>query len=49
MGNLMLTSVQGHDLTVIQGAVLFFSAAVILANLAVDLVTAWLDPRVRTA
>jgi peptide/nickel transport system permease protein len=49
MGNLMLTSVQGHDLTVVQGAVLFFSAAVVLANLVVDLVTAWLDPRVRTA
>jgi peptide/nickel transport system permease protein len=47
MGNLMLQSVQTNDFSVVQGGVLYFSLAVILVNLVVDVATAGLDPRVR--
>ena len=47
MGNLMLQSVQTNDFSVVQGGVLYFSLAVILVNLVVDIATAGLDPRVR--
>ncbi len=47
MGNLMLQSVQTNDFSVVQGGVLYFSLAVILVNLLVDVATAGLDPRVR--
>ncbi|MFC8361295.1 ABC transporter permease [Streptomyces griseorubiginosus] len=47
MGNLMLRSVQTHDFSVVQGGVLYFSLVVIVINLAVEFLTATLDPRVR--
>ncbi|SDO69618.1 peptide/nickel transport system permease protein [Klenkia soli] len=47
LGNLMLRSVQTNDFSVVQGGVLYFSLAVILVNLVVDVATASLDPRVR--
>jgi peptide/nickel transport system permease protein len=47
MGNLMLRSVQNHDFSVVQGGVLYFSIAVVLVNLLIDVATAALDPRVR--
>lgn len=39
-------AVRGPDLPMLQGLFLFFSAAVIVANLAADLIYGWLDPRV---
>lgn len=48
LGSLMLSSVQAHDLPVVQGIVLYFTALVLIVNTAVDLIVAWLDPRVRT-
>lgn len=47
MGNLMLTSVQTHDFSVVLGGVVYFSIVVVLVNLVVDIVTAGLDPRAR--
>lgn len=47
VGSLMLDAVQLRDYTLIQGAVLFFAAVIVLANLLVDLSYAWLDPRIR--
>jgi len=47
MGSLMINSVSRHDLPVLQGAVIYFALIVVVVNLAVDLLTAWLDPRVR--
>jgi peptide/nickel transport system permease protein len=38
-----------HDLPMIQGVALYFCLAVIVVNLAVDLLCAWLDPKARTA
>ena len=47
LGNLLLTGVRSADFPMVQGAILFFALLVIVVNLAVDIVTAWLDPRVR--
>jgi peptide/nickel transport system permease protein len=47
MGSLMVNAVNEHDLPVLQGAVVYFSIVVVVVNLAVDLLTGWLDPRIR--
>ena len=47
VGSLMLDAVLLRDYTLIQGAVLFFAAVVVVTNLLVDLSYAWLDPRIR--
>ena len=48
MGSLMINSVNRHDLPVLQGAVIYFALIVVVVNLGIDLLTAWLDPRMRT-
>jgi peptide/nickel transport system permease protein len=40
-------AVVDRDLPLIQGLVLTFAALFVLLNLAVDALTAWLDPRLR--
>ena len=47
VGSLMLDAVLLRDYTLIQGAVLFFAAVIVMTNLLVDLSYAWLDPRIR--
>ena len=47
MGRLLVESILARDYPVIQGAVLIFALLFILVNLVVDLVYAWIDPRVR--
>lgn len=47
VGRLLLTSVQARDLPIVLGIFLMISVAVILANIATDLVYARLDPRIR--
>jgi peptide/nickel transport system permease protein len=47
MGTAMIQSVSNHNLPVLQGAVLYFSLIVVVVTLATDLMTAWLDPRIR--
>ena len=47
LGNLLLTGVRSADFPIVQGAILFFAILVIVVNLVVDMVTGWLDPRVR--
>ena len=47
LGNLLLTGVRSADFPMVQGAILFFAILVIVVNLIVDVVTGWLDPRVR--
>ena len=47
VGSLMLDAVLLRDYTLIQGAVLFFAAVIVVTNLLVDLSYAWLDPRIR--
>lgn len=47
MGRYFVTSVTNRDYTVIMGTILLYAAFLVLANLFVDLVYAWLDPRIR--
>jgi peptide/nickel transport system permease protein len=45
VGFLLLESIRGRDLTMIQGVILVIGLAYVGANLIADLVCAWLDPR----
>jgi ABC-type dipeptide/oligopeptide/nickel transport system permease component len=47
MGKYFVTSITNRDYTVIMGTILLFAIIIVIANLVVDLVYAWLDPRIR--
>lgn len=47
LGRLALDAVEGRDYPVLQGAVLLFSLTFLVVNLIVDLLYAYLDPRIR--
>jgi len=49
IGNLFLSSVLARDFPVIQAVVALLGAAVLLANLAADLLYGVVDPRIRVA
>jgi ABC-type dipeptide/oligopeptide/nickel transport system permease component len=47
LGRLMVNSILTRDLPVTQGALFFFAMIFILVNLLVDVLYAWIDPRIR--
>jgi peptide/nickel transport system permease protein len=47
LGRLTITSVLARDYPVVQGVVVIGAVIFVLANLVVDLLYAWLDPRIR--
>jgi peptide/nickel transport system permease protein len=47
MGRFLLDSINNRDYAIVQGGVLFIALIFSLVNLSVDLVYAWLDPRIR--
>lgn len=47
LGNLLVQSVAARDLPVIQAIVMFIALVALCANLLVDLMYGWLDPRIR--
>jgi peptide/nickel transport system permease protein len=47
MGRYLLEALNSRDYPAVQGVVLIFAIVVILVNLGVDLLYAWLDPRIR--
>jgi len=49
VGRLMIDSIFSRDFFVVQGVILFLAAGYVLANLVVDIVYSWLDPRIRLA
>ena len=49
MGNIAIESITQFDYPVTMGIVIFGTVAIIVANLAVDVLYAWIDPRVRLA
>jgi peptide/nickel transport system permease protein len=49
IGRLMVLSVQNQDYTLTQALVMFVVTIVVLTNLVIDLLYAWLDPRIRLA
>jgi peptide/nickel transport system permease protein len=49
IGRLLVVSVANRDLAVVQAILLLVAATMVAANIAVDLVYGWIDPRLRTA
>ena len=49
MGSLIFGAVQSRDFPLVQGATIIFGVTVVLANLAVDIIYAYIDPRIRYA
>jgi ABC-type dipeptide/oligopeptide/nickel transport system permease component len=47
MGRHFVTSIGNRDYTIITGVTLIYAVLLVLANLAVDIVYGWLDPRIR--
>lgn len=47
VGRLMIDSVFSRDFFVVQGVILFLAVGYVLANLAVDILYSYLDPRIR--
>jgi peptide/nickel transport system permease protein len=48
IGNLTVEAISERDYPVLQGAFLLIAVAVVIANLAADVIYGWLDPRVST-
>jgi peptide/nickel transport system permease protein len=49
VGSLMVESVRARDTQVIVGVVILIACSVVVMNIVVDLLYAWLDPRIRVA
>jgi len=49
IGRLLVVSVANRDLAVVQAILLLVAATMVAANIVVDLVYGWIDPRLRTA
>ena len=47
LGRISILAIGSYDLAVVQGVVVFATLAIILFNLLVDLLYAWIDPRIR--
>lgn len=46
MGNFFITAVTNRDYPLIMGVTVIYAVLIVLANIAVDMIYAWLDPRV---
>jgi peptide/nickel transport system permease protein len=49
VGRLLVSAVTRRDLAVVQGVLIWAAFTMVVANLAVDLLYGWIDPRVRAA
>ena len=47
LGRVAIQAVDQYDLPIVQGIVVFSTIAIIFFNLIVDLLYAWIDPRIR--
>ncbi len=47
LGRVALESIQGYDLPIVQGVVVFATLSILTVTLIVDLLYAWIDPRIR--
>lgn len=47
IGQMMVRAIQARDYPMVQGSVLFVAVIFVFVNLAVDMIYAWLDPRIR--
>jgi peptide/nickel transport system permease protein len=49
LGRTAIIGIQNQDLAVLQGVIVFATVAILVFNLVVDLLYAWIDPRIRLA
>jgi len=49
IGRLLVSAVAAKDLAVVQGILLMVALTMVIANLIVDLIYGWVDPRIRTS
>jgi len=49
LGGLTVQATTGHDIPIIQGAVIYFTIIVVIVNLIVDLSYGWLNPKARAS
>jgi peptide/nickel transport system permease protein len=49
LGSLTVQATTGHDVPLIQGAVVYFTVIVVMVNLLVDLSYGWLNPKARAS
>jgi len=47
VGAILISSINNHDVPIVEGVVLVFAVVVVVAALAADLLYAVLDPRIR--
>jgi peptide/nickel transport system permease protein len=47
LANRLFEAISGRDYPVVQGIVVFFAIIVTIASILVDIVNAWIDPRIR--
>jgi peptide/nickel transport system permease protein len=47
LGQTLIIGINNQDLAIVQGVVVFATLAIIVFNLVVDLLYAWIDPRIR--
>lgn len=47
LGNQLYRAISARDYPTVQGIVVFFAAIVVVASIAIDLINAWIDPRIR--
>jgi peptide/nickel transport system permease protein len=47
LGRTAVVAIQAQDLATLQGVVVFATIAILFFNLIVDLLYAWIDPRIR--
>jgi oligopeptide transport system permease protein len=47
MGGFFITAVTNRDYPLIMGVTLVYAVLIVLANIVVDMIYMWLDPRVR--
>ena len=47
LGRTAIIAIGNYDLAVVEGVVVFATLAIIIFNLVVDLIYAWVDPRIR--
>jgi peptide/nickel transport system permease protein len=47
LGRTAINAINDYDLALVQGVVVFATLAIIVFNLVVDLLYAWIDPRIR--
>ncbi|MGA1410518.1 MAG: ABC transporter permease [Prochlorotrichaceae cyanobacterium] len=47
LANRLYEAISARDYTTVQGIIVFFAAIVVLASIAIDILTAYIDPRIR--